>query len=78
VDDWDRPDGEPECERDRGFEPELQRRSAEPRRSGDGDADDEPGGQPGRCAEGSGQSRTLGGLSRSNMWTVSTKRTCFA
>jgi hypothetical protein len=25
-----------------------------------------------------GQSRTRGGLSRSNMWTVSTKRTCLA
>jgi hypothetical protein len=55
----------------------LERGSHESRDGGDEQTCEQPGGQPGRCRRGRGQSRTLGGLSRSNIWTVSMKRTCF-
>ena len=71
-------DREADRQGDGRLETELERRPDEP---GDG-RDDDAGKQTGqhraeaRQRNVSGQSRTRGGLSRSNMWTVSTNRTC--
>ena len=78
-----RTDREPEDERQRRLEHRLERRT---RRAAATIATASAGQEPGRVRRAGdvdprgpsrGQSRTRGGLSRSNMWTVSTKRTCF-
>lgn len=76
-------DDEADRKGDRRLEPELERGAHEPGGHGDCHAgretEQDHGELRGTDGPGSGgQSRTRGGLSRSNMWTVSTNRTCLA
>ncbi len=71
-------DRETDRQRHGGPQPQCQPHLDEPRRQRDDDAGQQAGqrrAMPARWGRW-GQSRTRGGLSRSNMWTVSTKRTC--